>query len=380
MTLLEKLNEAKKNLSSLVGNTETKADDMNNAIKAVEEIQEQIKAAEKAEKLLAGLAPKEKELPADENMKTKSIGEMVAEKVAGFDFKHEKKAFSVKTAAPMVKPASIEPAITDYDTNIVTGFRRKFMIRELFGSERVTGDSLKFFVESSTVEGSISTTTEGQAKPFISFGDPTAVRVELEKIPAYTKMSTELMHDAPFLADYINGRLIYEQQLATENFLVNKLTNTSGIGTANKLTPDGIYKAMTTVFNSSGVPADALVINPADYQNIRLRKDVNGQYYGGGFMTGAYGNGEITEQPGIWGLRTILTPAVPIGTAFVGAFKFGASVLTGTDGFSVNMANQNEDDFIKNLVTILVEERLALAVRRPACFVKITGQSTSTEA
>ena len=56
------------------------------------------------------------------------------------------------------------------------------------------------------------------------------------------------------------------------------------------------------------------------------------------------------------------------------------TVLHGVSGTTVNIANQNEDDFIKNLVTILIEERLALAVRRPSCFVKISGSSTSTEA
>ena len=67
-------------------------------------------------------------------------------------------------------------------------------------------------------------------------------------------------------------------------------------------------------------------------------------------------------------------------SCFVGAFKLGASVIRKNAGVTVDIANQNEDDFIKNLITILIEERLALAVRRPSCFVKITGQSTSTEA
>ena len=53
--------------------------------------------------------------------------------------------------------------------------------------------------------------------------------------------------------------------------------------------------------------------------------------------------------------------------------------LVKTGGVAVDIAYQNEDDFVKNLVTIRIEERLNLAVRRPACFVKITGQSTSTE-
>ena len=131
---------------------------------------------------------------------------------------------------------------------------------------------------------------------------------------------------------------------------------------------------------NSGFDADAILINPADYQNIRLRKDGNGQYYGGGFIYGQYGQGGVVEQPALWGVRTIITPAVSQGTCLVGAFALGASVIQGNSGLTVSIANQNEDDFIKNLVTILIEERLALAVRRPAAFVKITGSSTSTAA
>lgn len=387
MTLLEKLAEAQENLKTIKAGVEAGEktnDELDEAIQAVKTAQDSVDKANEAEELMKALEspveePAEKE---EKKMEYKNIGEAVAAEVKGVDFRNNRitKSVNMKTAAPMAIPSSIDPAIATYDKDIVLGFRRQFQVADLFGSERISGGILKFFVESASVEGSISTTTEGQEKPMMSFGDPTAKTVELVKLPVYAKISTEMMEDAPFLVDYINGRLMYQHQLAVENFLVTTLADTSGIGTASLLTPDGIFKALMTVQNSSGVPADAILINPTDYQNIRLRKDSNGQYYGGGFMYGEYGNGAVAEQPALWGVRTVVTPAVSVGTCIVGAFKFGASVLHGNNGVTVNMANQNEDDFIKNLVTILIEERLALAVRRPSCFVKISGSSTSTEA
>ena len=60
MTLLEKLEEAKADLKAKTENSETKADELNDAIKSVEDIQEQIKAADEAEALIKKLeAPAE---------------------------------------------------------------------------------------------------------------------------------------------------------------------------------------------------------------------------------------------------------------------------------------------------------------------------------
>lgn len=82
----------------------------------------------------------------------------------------------------------------------------------------------------------------------------------------------------------------------------------------------------------------------------------------------------MTEQPPLWGLRTVITPSVAAGTCVVGAFKLGGSVIR-KGGVTVNVANTNEDDFVKNLITILIEERLALAVRYPGAFDKIVVAS-----
>jgi HK97 family phage major capsid protein len=111
-------------------------------------------------------------------------------------------------------------------------------------------------------------------------------------------------------------------------------------------------------------------------------KDANGQYYGGGpFGFASYGqSGQTTGTTTslsagtdtLWGLRVVVTPAIAQGTALVGAFQLSAQVLR-REGMRVEATNSNEDDFLKNLVAIRVEERLGLAVYRPAGFGTITG-------
>jgi len=66
------------------------------------------------------------------------------------------------------------------------------------------------------------------------------------------------------------------------------------------------------------------------------------------------------------------------GTILVGAFKQGASVITKNgEGARIEIHTGDHDDAIYNRVTVVVEERLALAVRRPKAFAKITEAASS---
>jgi HK97 family phage major capsid protein len=138
---------------------------------------------------------------------------------------------------------------------------------------------------------------------------------------------------------------------------------------------DALFRAMTKVSIATGLTADAIVINPTDYQTLRLGKDGNGQYYGGGYFAGQYGTGGMPEQPPLWGLQTVVSPAVDAGAPVVGAFKQGATLYR-KGGVRVESTNSHGDDFTNNLVTVRAEERIALAVRVPAAFVKLTLSST----
>ena len=354
----------------------------------IEAVQEQIALAEEKAGILDAMKSSQPVGGNDATIGAKSLGDHFAKEAEGNIAKGQRFSFAAsefKSAVVMTTPASIAPALTDVDTNLVEGYRRPLMIADLFGTESISGNAITYFVESSSVEGAFAAVAENGTKPQISFGNPTAVTESLKKIAAYYKESDEIIEDAAWLVSSINNRALYLHDLAEETQLLNGdgtgqnltgILNRSGIGSktyahGGTVTADVIFEAMMAVQNNSGFAADAIVINPTDYQRLRLAKDSNNQYYGGGYFYGAYGDGPIAEQPNLWGLRTVITPAITAGTVLVGAFKAGASVIR-KGGTTVEMVNTNEADFINNRVTIRVENRLALAVRYPAAFVAVT--------
>jgi len=279
------------------------------------------------------------------------------------------------------------PFLTDFDRTIVPALRVRMTVADLLGQGSISGNAISYLVEAA-MEGDFTTVAEGGAKPQIHFGNPTQVTDALKKIAGFIKLTDEFIEDAEFLVSEINNRLLYqlgyfeEQQLLNGNGSgtnIQGLLNRSGIQTeasasfATKPTdwPDAIFRAMTKIEVNSGFPADGLIIHPTDYQTFRLQKDANNQYFGGGFFQGQYGAGGVPEKPPLWGLSTVVTPAIAQGTVAVGAFKSVATLFR-KGGVRVESANQHASDFTSNLVTIRAEERVALALRVPLGICKVT--------
>jgi len=330
---------------------------------------------------------------APEAVQAKSLGEYFV-KTAGTSLAG-KRGDRLTVSTPEFKAASdvqvtgtvFGNALTSVDTNILTGVRRRLTIEDLLGSETISGTALTYFVENALVEGAFELVAENGQKPQLHFGDPTAVTEALSKIAGFIKESDELIEDLPFLKSAIDGRLLYQLNLFIEDQLLNGsgaagnlrgLLNRVGIQTevrgstaAGDNAQDTIFRAITKVQTGSGLTADGIVINPANYQTLRLLKDGNDQYFGGGFFSGQYGNGGIMEQPPLWGLRTVVTPAIAANTVLVGAFGQAGSVVS-KGGVRVEATNTEGNDFTNNRITVRAERRLALAVRQPAGFVKTT--------
>lgn len=280
--------------------------------------------------------------------------------------------------------------IPEYDYNIVHQKRQRPFLADWLGGGTMSGNTLVYFTErpDSAIEGAVASVAEGAKKPQLHMPAYDPVTETLKKIAGYIKISDEMTEDAAFLVSEIEGRLLYRLQLEEENQLlngtgtgtnINGLLNRAGLQTETAAGDadvfDAIYRSLTKVELATDLVADGIAINPMDYQKLRLSKDGNGQYIAGGPFQGQYGNGEVMENPAIWGKRTIVTPAIAQGTILVGAGKLGATVYR-KGGLSLQATNTNEDDFVNNKITILGEERIGLAVRRPSAFVKITVTPT----
>lgn len=301
---------------------------------------------------------------------------------------HAEAEFDAKAAADTQvtgnPDGTFEPWLTDVDKSIQHNKRERLVIADLMGSGRISGQAITYFVENANpFEGEFGMVAQGGAKPKVHVADPTTVTDLVRKIAAYDKYTDELLEDLSFWVGEINGRLLYELAVKEEDQLLNGdgtgnnlegLLNRTGLqseaSTGEGDDPDAIFRAITKVSLATNYRADALVINPSDYQNLRLRKDANEQYYGGGFFAGQYNAGGIMQDPPVWGLRTVVTNAVAVGAPVVGNFRQGATVYR-KGGVRVESTNSHDDDFTNNLVTTRVEERLALAVRQPAAFVKV---------
>lgn len=379
------------------GLTDDEQGEVNGFLSEADALGAQIKSAAESDALMQRLsgyaAPAEDEGRGEAEGGAKSLGEHFVKSVGPEGLNRVKTLTGVTVAAQPFTGAKAlgdpqdttgevyRPILTEYDRTIVREYRRPSIV-DLMGSGTLSGNAVTYLVEGA-VDGDFATVAEGGAKPPITFGDPTTRTDALKKIAGVLRWTDEMAEDLPFIISEINNRGLYMLSMAEERQLLNGngtgsnvlgLLNRSGIqteaagGAGDKA--DALFRASTKVQTATGLTADGVVINPLDYQELRLSRDGNDQYYGGGFFTGAYGNGGMLQQPPIWGMRTIVSAAVPAGTAVVAAFAAATTVYR-KGGIRVESTNSHEDDFTNNLITTRIEERVALAVRVPAAVVSV---------
>ena len=254
---------------------------------------------------------------------------------------------------------------------IVAPPERRMTVRDLITPGRMDGNALEYVKETGFVNNA-GMVAEAAAKPQSDLKFD-LVSTTAKVVAHYVKASRQILSDSSMLASYIDGRLRYGLAFKEEQQLLN------GDGTGQNLL--GIIPQATAYAAPGGLtsaqamdqmrlamlqaelaeyPATGHVMNPIDWTRIELLKDTTGRYI--------IGNPQGTTAPRLWNLPVVATQAIAQDKFLTGAFKLGAQLFDRWLA-RVEVATENEDDFIKNLVTILAEERLALAVYRPEAFI-----------
>lgn len=267
--------------------------------------------------------------------------------------------------------------IPEYQPGIVSLLFKKLTIRDLLAAGTTMSNAI-IYMQETAFTNAAATVAEGAAKPesALVFAQKTEI---VTKIAHWLPVTEEMLEDVNQISSYINARLALGVQLTTEDQLLNgngTAPNLLGLLARPGLTPpvllvapdtnaDVMFKAMMKVFNASFVMPDGHVMNPANWQTTALLKDTMGRYLGMGPFQPA-------PIPTLWGLPVDVTPSIAAGTGLTGAFATQAQVFA-NGGLRVEASNSHQDFFIKNLVAIRAEERLALAVYRPGAFGTATG-------
>ena len=371
MNKTEMLNAKKAELAALAPDIENDVEgafEKGAALKSeIEALETEIKKDEEKTALLKSIGSAE---PIKQEEKKMNALDSFVKKAAEVD--RNVKGWSVSGTVKMNRKSATDVVtgvtIADIDREMPNKPAKK-RARDLFTVTRISGNAVTYFRQGA-YEGTPAVTAENAKKPQNSTSF-TGITLPLSKIAAYIKETDEIVTDAPFLADEVENSLIFEVQNVEDATIITTVAGTTGIlagtygaGSSSIATTleDGVLYAIKQIKAVSGLDADSITINPLDMYALQTAKDLNGQYVGGGFFYGAYGNGEYKAPVFLWGIPVFESSDITQGDVLITA-KPAVKVWTKGDEVDVKLYEQNEDDALYNRVTLLGEERLACAVK-----------------
>jgi HK97 family phage major capsid protein len=370
-TFAEKVQTELKNLGKTTDDTKAQADkaliEMNTVSARLTEIEQ--KVARRG--------------PGDAPPQFKSIGQHVVESdtvKALLEQKNGQARVTIELKDIMTNPATLGSGVSPTSSLVVADRQpivqppmRQLVVRDLITPGSTTSNAIEYPVETDDPAATAAAVvSEGARKP------QSNITFDLKSTPVRTiahwmKASRQIMDDVAQLQSYIDGRLRYGLQYVEENELLY------GDGTGQHLlgiVPQATaYSAAFTPANAQAIdtlrlaalqatlalyPATGFVLHPTDWAKIELTKDLQARYI--------VGDPQNQLSKRLWTLPVVDTPAMNVGHFVAGAFRLGSQIF---DRMSIEVliSTEDQDNFVRNMITIRAEERLALAVYRPAAFI-----------
>lgn len=345
--------------------TQDQKQQMDETIKTLNETRLELDAVKQA---IAGAEPEAK------HERAMTMGQKFAAKAGDFDAGNRASRMRMQ-----MKEGEITNSVGSKPLGGVTNLGMRspvdlpLVIRDLLTTIEIQTDSVEFsFIDTFTNNADMVAELAKKPQSELTF--------DMETLPTrvvahFIKASKQALSDNTFLQGLIDNRLRrgldakIEQQLLLGDGLTQNLrgllpnatafsnTQLSTVTTPNRL--DVIRLAMLqTVL--SGYASNGIVLNPLDAFTIGLTKDDVGGYL---ISNPLATTGNMT----LWGLPVIESTSMTADNFLVGDFK-QAELYNRWD--TTVEAGYENDDFTKNMVTLLCESRLALGIVDKLALVK----------
>lgn len=268
--------------------------------------------------------------------------------------------------------------------------QRELTVLDLIPRAGTTSDTIEY-VREDTWTNAAATVAEATAfdatalggvgtKPESAFAYSTQTS-PVRTIATWVPVTNQQLSDAPALRGIIDARLMMSLNLTLESQII------TGAGTGSSLT--GLLNATginITTASSSNNAADAIlqgmnqvrvtglsqptgvVMHSTDWTALRLMRENTASATLGGYLMGPP---SVSGPMTLWGRPVVESLGIPVDTALTGDFA-GACMLFDREEGMVRSGYIN-DQFIKNMITLLAELRAAFVCWRGAAFSKITG-------
>jgi len=301
-----------------------------------------------------------------------SLGTLLKEKSDELKAMKEKSGASVqitlKAAGTMALTTNTTGQIpqAEREQGITRVVRRNPFILELVNVGTIMSNVWEW-VEQKNPDGGAGMTAEAAAKSQADF-DLVVASANVKKVTAYIKVTKEMLDDVALMRSEIDQELTELINLKIDEQLLNGTgltVNLVGINTnatawaagafALAIPTPNVFDVLRTAVNQVRVnlfEPTYIVMHPTDVTKMDLAKGSDGHY-----VLPPFASNDGTQVSGI---RVVANTGVAIDNFLVG--DFSKAGVRFKEGLTINVGYEN-DDFTKNLVTILAEARLVQRVK-----------------
>lgn len=279
----------------------------------------------------------------------------------------------VETKTLFQTTAGFDPFVPRQPWIIMTPQQQPRVV-DLLPTSETTFHSITWMLET-LYTNAAAPTAEGTLFPEAAL-EYTQQLTPVNKLAVYIPATDEQLDDAPRTRDLINNRLtlmlrqVLDQNLVSGNGTAPQLTGLLNIN--NRLTqalgadpaPSALYKAMTQIRFTGFAEPSGVIMNPLDWQAIKLLQTADGLYI--------WGHPSDDTPNRIWGLPVVVTTYMPQGNAIVADF-LNYCELIWRKGLEFLISNSHLDFFQRGQLAVRADMRVAFVNTRPSAVCQVTG-------